>query len=84
MAGNILAQVGPVIYLVRLTDVRIWKRHVDHLWICYPEQEQTTPETDSDLCETLTPRVVLTGSTNQSSPVQESDSERSVPLRRSN
>ena len=35
--GTILDKTGPVSFRVRLLDGRIWKRHIDHVRIRYPE-----------------------------------------------
>ena len=37
MEGTILDKTGPVSFRVRLLDGRIWKRHIDHVRIRYPE-----------------------------------------------
>ena len=37
MEGTILDKTGPVSFRIRLSDGRIWKRHIDHVRIRYPE-----------------------------------------------
>ena len=37
MEGTILDKTGPVSFRIWLSDGRIWKRHIDHVRIRYPE-----------------------------------------------
>ena len=37
MEGTILDKTGSVSFRIRLSDGHIWKRHIDHIRIRYPE-----------------------------------------------
>ena len=46
LPGTIEKQTGPISYVVKLSDGRTWRRHVDHIRI--RTVQETYPDTDSD------------------------------------
>ena len=47
LQGHILKSVGPLSYLIKLNDGRIFRRHVDHLQECFIQQTPDYAITDS-------------------------------------
>ena len=47
LQGHIIKPVGPLSYLIKLKDSRIFRRHVDHLRKCFISQDQTLLLSDS-------------------------------------
>ena len=73
IAGVVARQLGPVTYLVDVSDGRVWKRHVDHLKELVTNHPMPTnePEVDIDISPASvpesTPTVVPNTSTNDRS-----------------
>ena len=47
--GVIVRQLGPVTYLVDVSEGRVWKRHVDHLKELVPDHDLSASESDFDM-----------------------------------
>ena len=93
--GTIVQQLGPVTYLVDVSDGRVWKRHVDHLkdrgaesltpWT--PDQTENIPgdpqlmptEQVVDLPTIATPPVIITPSESGTTPLTSDDTLPDLP-----
>ena len=93
--GTIVQQLGPVTYLVDVSDGRVWKRHVDHLkdrvaesltpWT--PDQTENIPgdhqimptEKVVDLPTIATPPVIITPSESGTTPLTADDTSPDLP-----
>jgi hypothetical protein len=49
VSGVIVRQLGPVTYLVNVSDGRVWKRHVDHLKELVSNRDLPVSESDFDM-----------------------------------
>ena len=49
ISGVIVRQLGPVTYLVNVSDGRVWKRHVDHLKELVPTRDLPASDSDFDM-----------------------------------
>ena len=47
LCGHIIKSVGPLSYLIKLSDGRIFRHHVDHLRKCFISQDQNSVASDS-------------------------------------
>jgi len=81
LPGIIEKQTGPVSYLVKLSDGRTWRRHVDHIRIRTVKETLTDTDSDDIVPFTTAQSPDLTEPAN--SPNSVSETEQTVPLRRS-
>ena len=51
LPGTIIQQTGPVSYVIKITDGRLWKRHADQIrgMLDSPENSSTQPSWNSHL-----------------------------------
>ena len=73
--------MGPVSYLVKLSDGHTWHRHVDHIRIRTVKETLTDTDSDDIVPFTAAQSPDLTETAN--SPNSVSETEQTVPLRRS-
>ncbi len=48
LSGTVEKRLGPVTYIVRLQDNRLWKRHVDHIRPKFDDGEDSIKDVDKD------------------------------------
>ena len=67
LRGHIIKSVGPLSYLIKLNDGRIFRRHVDHLRKCFISQDQNPVVSDSipDFSDVSFPDQVTQNDTDQ-------------------
>jgi len=49
LPGHVIAKAGPVSYKVKLSDGRVWHRHIDQIRKCFTDNQVNLPDLKSDV-----------------------------------
>ena len=61
--GVVIQQKGPLTYIVKVCDGKLWKRHIDHLRLSSPAPDMQEDSTPYSSAPTVLPAALLASST---------------------